>query len=815
MGVLQSLFHTNEAQLRPIRRIADRIEALDARFQSMDDAQLSAMTPALKKRLADGESLDSLLPEAFATAREAAWRVLHMKPFYVQLIGGIILHQGRIAEMRTGEGKTLTEILPAYLNALSGRGVHIITVNDYLAARDCRWMGQVYDFLGLTTGLIYPDMKQPERQAAYAADITYGTNSEFGFDYLRDNMVVDARATVQRGHAFAIVDEIDSILIDEARTPLIISGQGKESNEIYIKANHFAKYLKAVRVKELDPEDDTEPDGDYIVDEKARTAMLTAAGIRKAERYFCIDNISDPRNAQLFHHINQALKAQGVMQRDVDYVVKDGTIFIVDEFTGRIMYGRRFNEGLHQAIEAKEEVEIKQESQTLATITYQNFFRMYEKLSGMTGTAKTEEKEFREIYHLDVVEVPTNRPVIRIDHPDAVFRTRESKIAAILQQILACYQKGQPVLVGTVSIEKSELLSERLTALSVPHTVLNAKYHEQEAAIIAQVGRPGSVTIATNMAGRGTDIILGGNPGTPEDSERVRALGGLFILGTERHEARRIDNQLRGRAGRQGDPGESRFYVSLEDEVIRLFGGEKTAALLESLTEDDGQPLEGKLLGNAIESAQKRIESTHFQAREQVLKYDDVVNEQRNIIYAQRRRVLAEEDMRAQIYSMIDQRIGEAIDHYCLGDEPKDWLVKGLELTFTGCFLTAGELTNPLPEPLTKARLLEILTSRAHETYQAKEAEYADVIRRLERMILLQAVDQNWTEHIDALDRLRRGIHMRAYAQKDPAVEYRIEAYRMLDEMTAAIRRDTVNGLFRVRLVKKQDAEDRQAGQAN
>ena len=803
MGIIGALFHTNEAQLRALRRIADRIEALEPRFAAMDDGELKAMTPALRQRLKDGETLDQLLPEAFAAAREAAWRVLGMKPFYVQLIGGIVLHQGRIAEMRTGEGKTLTEILPAYLNALSGRGVHIVTVNDYLAGRDCQWMGQVYEFLGLTAGLICPDMKLPERQAAYAADITYGTNSEFGFDYLRDNMAADLRATVQRGHVFAIVDEIDSILIDEARTPLIISGQGTESPETYLKANHFASYLKPVRVKELDPEDDTEPDGDYIVDEKARTAMLTAAGIRKAERYFCIDNISDPQNAQLFHHVNQALKAHGVMQRDVDYVVKDGTIFIVDEFTGRIMYGRRFNEGLHQAIEAKEGVEIKQESQTLATITYQNFFRMYEKLSGMTGTAKTEEKEFREIYHLDVVEVPTNRPVVRIDHPDAVFRTAESKTQAILRQIRACYEKGQPILIGTVSIEKSELLSERLTSLSIPHTVLNANHHEKEAAIVAQVGRPGSVTIATNMAGRGTDIILGGNPGTPEDAERVRSLGGLFILGAERHEARRIDNQLRGRAGRQGDPGESRFFVSLEDEVIRLYGGEKTAALLEGLTQDDGRPLEGKLLKSAIENAQKRIESTHFQARGQVLKYDDVVNEQRSLIYAQRRRVLSEEDMRAQIQSMIDQRIDEALAHYCPGDDPQGWLVKGLELTFTGLFLTAGELTGPA-QPPARGQLREILLARAHETYAAKETEYAEVIRRLERMVLLQAVDQNWTGHIDALDRLRRGIHMRAYAQKDPAIEYRLEAYRMLDHMTAAIRRDTVDGLFRVRLVKRE-----------
>lgn len=804
MGFFHTLFNSNEAALRSVRRIADRIEALDPRFSAMSDEELKAMTPALKDRLAAGESMDALLPEAFATAREAAWRVLHMKPFYVQLIGGIVLHQGRIAEMRTGEGKTLTEILPAYLNALTGKGVHIITVNDYLAGRDCQWMGQVYDFLGLTVGLIRPDMPNTERQAAYAADITYGTNSEFGFDYLRDNMVTDKQAAVQRGHIFAIVDEIDSILIDEARTPLIISGQGTESNEVYIKANHMAKYLKPIRVKELDMEDDTEPDGDYIVDEKAKTAMLTAAGMKKAESYFCIDNISDPKNAQLFHHINQALKAHGVMKRDVDYVVQDGTIFIVDEFTGRIMYGRRFNDGLHQAIEAKEGVEIKQESRTLATITYQNFFRMYEKLSGMTGTAKTEEKEFREIYHLDVVEIPTNRPVIRIDHPDAVFRTRESKIQAIIAQIAACHEKGQPVLVGTVSIEKSELLSERLAALHIPHTVLNAKKHEEEAAIVAQVGRPGAVTIATNMAGRGTDIILGGNPGTPEAAAQVKAAGGLFIIGTERHEARRIDNQLRGRAGRQGDPGESRFFISLEDEVIRLFGGEKTASLLENMTKDDGQPLEGRLLGNAIESAQKRIESTHFQSREQVLKYDDVVNEQRNIIYEQRRRVLNEEDMRPQIYHMMDQWIEEAVAYYCPGEDPSQWLVKGLELTFTGLFLQAGQLTSPLPEPLTKTRLQELLLTQAHDTYGQKETEYAEVIRRLERMILLQAVDQNWTEHIDALDRLRRGIYMRAYAQKDPAIEYRIEAYRMLDEMTAAIRRDTISGLFRVRLVKPQ-----------
>ena len=805
MGWIQNIFNSNEAQLRSLRRIADRIEALDSQYSAMTDEELQAQTAVLKARLAQGEPLDDLLPEAFATAREAAWRVLHMKPFYVQLIGGIVLHQGRIAEMRTGEGKTLTEILPAYLNALTGKGVHIITVNDYLASRDCQWMGQVYDFLGLTTGLIYPDMDPADRKAAYQADITYGTNSEFGFDYLRDNMVTDKKQVVQRGHVFAIVDEIDSILIDEARTPLIISGQGTESDEIYIKANHLVRYLKPFRVKEMDMEDDSEPNADYVVDEKAKTAMLTSAGIRKAERYFCIQNLADPKHAQLSHHINQALKAHGVMQLDVDYVVKDGGILIVDEFTGRIMYGRRYNDGLHQAIEAKEGLEIKQESRTLATITYQNFFRMYDKLSGMTGTAKTEEKEFREIYHLDVVEIPTNRPVIRTDHPDHVFLTMESKIQAILKQITACYEKGQPVLVGTVSIEKSEQLSARLKALNIPHTVLNAKNHEEEAAIVAQVGRPYSVTIATNMAGRGTDIILGGNPGTPEETQHVKNLGGLFIIGTERHESRRIDNQLRGRAGRQGDPGESRFYVSLEDELIRLFGGEKTTALLEKMTEDDGQPLEGKLLGNAIESAQKRIESTHFQAREQVLKYDDVVNEQRNLIYDQRRRVLDEEDMRRQIYHMMDQWIADEVDHYCPGNDSSRWLVKGLELTFTNIFLYAGQLTNPLPDPLTREHLTQILLDAAHSTYQAKETEYLPVIRRLERMILLQAVDENWTEHIDALDRLRKGIHNRAYAQKDPAIEYRTAAYQMLDEVTAAIRKDTVSGLFRIKLVKPKE----------
>ncbi len=873
MGLITKLFGTySERELKQIYPVVDKIEALETDCKALTDAQLAAKTPEFKSRLEQGETLDDLLPEAFAVVREAAHRVLGLRPYRVQLVGGVVLHQGRIAEMKTGEGKTLVATLPAYLNALTGRGVHIVTVNDYLAKRDSEWMGKVYRFLGLTVGLIVHGLDKAQRQAAYAADITYGTNNEMGFDYLRDNMSLYARELVQRGHNFAIVDEVDSILIDEARTPLIISGMGEKSTQMYDMAEMFVQGLKKMVIAETDEkaEEDVNLDADYVVDEKARTATLTARGIAKAEEFFHVENLSDPENATTSHHINQAIKAHGVMKRDIDYVIKDGQVIIVDEFTGRLMFGRRYSEGLHQAIEAKERVKVERESKTLATITFQNYFRLYTKLSGMTGTALTEEEEFGAIYKLDIVEIPTNRPLARVDDHDVVYKTEAAKYRAVIEQIKACHAKGQPVLVGTVSIEKNEHLSKLLTKEGIKHNLLNAKNHEREAEIVAQAGKLGAVTVATNMAGRGTDIMLGGNAefmakndlrkagltdeliaeatGYAEtdsqeilearklfaesmdrhraeiagEAEQVRAAGGLFIIGTERHDSRRIDNQLRGRAGRQGDPGETRFYLSLDDDLMRLFGGERMTGLMDRLDIGEDIPIENRMLTKGIENAQTSVESRNFQSRKSTLEYDDVMNKQREIIYGQRKQVLDGMDIHDVIANMISTIITGVVtaafgDQKRLDAEGCRTMLSSLEGTFfpRNTFQPADQaLTAAGPE-----QLIERFTGKAMEFYAAKEAEIAKAkeanpnfpdMRELERVVMLQVVDEYWMEHIDAMQDLRQGIRLRAYAQTNPVDAYKSESLHMFEEMISAIQEETVRRLYSVRIRSDQEVKRRQ-----
>ena len=866
MGFLDKLFGSySDRELKKIYPIADAIEKLDAPYSKLSDEELRAKTDEFKQRLAQGESLDDILPEAFAAVREASWRVLGMKPFRVQLIGGIVLHQGRIAEMKTGEGKTLVAVLPAYLNALTGEGVHIVTVNDYLARRDSEWMGKVHRFMGLSVGLIVHGLTPEERRRAYACDITYGTNNEMGFDYLRDNMALYKESMVQRGHAFAIVDEVDSILIDEARTPLIISGQGDESTDLYRQADDFVRRLKKQVYASVDEkeEESEDIDADYIVDEKARTATLTARGIERAERAFGLENYADIENATLTHHINQALKAHGIMKRDIDYIVKDGEIIIVDEFTGRLMLGRRYSEGLHQAIEAKEHVDVQKENKTLATITFQNYFRLYEKLSGMTGTAATEAEEFEAIYRLDIIEIPTNKPVIRMDDPDVVYKNENGKNRAIIEQIVQCHEKGQPVLVGTVSIEKSEYISSLLKKRGVPHTVLNAKYHEKEAEIVAQAGKLGAVTIATNMAGRGTDIMLGGNAEflaktdlrkagfddetiaeatgyadtedenilaarklfaerlaahkevTNAEAEKVRAAGGLFILGTERHESRRIDNQLRGRAGRQGDPGESRFYLALTDDIMRLFGSERIMSMMEALKVEEDMPLDHKMLSGAIEQAQKTVESRNFQTRKSVLEYDDVMNQQRNIIYDERRKVLDGEDLRAQIMGMIEEFVRTTVTDGLGGGAAEDQQQLDLALQpFEKLFLRRGSVKledlgkNPGCE-----KVADVVTEIAEKIYEARENAFGPgpngvpLMRELERVVMLRVVDEYWMDHIDAMSELKRGIGLRGYGSIKPIDAYKQEGFDMFEAMVQGIREETVRRLFTVQVRREQPIE--------
>ena len=862
MGLIQKIFGTySQRELKSIYPIADKIEALEEEYRALTDEQLQAKTPEFKQRLQQGETLDDILPEAFAAVREAADRVLGLRPYRVQLIGGIVLHQGRIAEMKTGEGKTLVATLPAYLNALTGNGVHIVTVNDYLAKRDSEWMGKVHRFMGLTVGLIVHDLTKEQRQAAYAADITYGTNNEMGFDYLRDNMAIYKNEQVQRGHSFAIVDEVDSILIDEARTPLIISGMGEKSTQLYDMAESFACRLKKYVVTETDDKEaeDETLDADYIVDEKARTATLTARGIAKAEEFFHLDNLSDPENSTIAHHINQAIKAHGTMKRDVDYVVKDGEIIIVDEFTGRLMFGRRYSEGLHQAIEAKEHVSVQRESKTLATITFQNYFRLYSKLSGMTGTAMTEEEEFATIYKLDIVEIPTNRPVVRIDNEDAVYKTEQGKYRAVIRQVKECHEKGQPVLVGTVSIEKNELLSRMLTKEGIRHNLLNAKNHEKEAEIVAQAGQFGAVTVATNMAGRGTDIILGGNAeymatndlrkagytdeviadatGYAEtdnseilearqmfadklrqhkeeisgEADRVRQAGGLFIIGTERHDSRRIDNQLRGRAGRQGDPGETRFYISLEDDLMRLFGGERVQAAMERMKIDEDMPIESKMLTRSIQQAQTTVESRNFQARKSVLEYDDVMNKQREIIYGQRRQVLEGMDVKDVIMNMMNTSITHLVQNAFSGVQHLDMtscqeLLRQVERVYFPKY--AVRFSQEQLDAMDAQAVTDAFTQAAAGYYQQKEDEFtAPVMREVERVVLLRVVDEYWMEHIDAMSDLRQGIRLRAYAQTDPIIAYKKESLEMFEEMIAAIQDETVRRLYSVRLKKNEEVK--------
>ena len=866
MGFLTKIFGDySKKEVKRVRPLCDKVLALEDEYSKLTDEQLQAKTPEFKKRLAEGETLDDLLPEAFAACREASWRVLGLKHFPVQIIGGIILHQGRIAEMKTGEGKTLVATLPAYLNALSGDGVHIVTVNDYLARRDSEWMGKVYRFMGLTVGLIIHEKENPERKEAYAADITYGTNNEMGFDYLRDNMVVYKEHKVQRGHNFAIVDEVDSILIDEARTPLIISGRGEKSTDLYKMANRFALSLKCTRIKEVDSKENVEDlvgdDCDYVVDEKAKTATLTKSGVAKAEKFFNLENLMDPENMTIQHHINQAIKAIGVMKRDVDYVVKDNQVLIVDEFTGRIMLGRRYNEGLHQAIEAKENVDVEHESKTLATITFQNYFRLYKKLSGMTGTAMTESAEFNQIYNLDVIEIPTNKPMIRDDMPDVVYKTEQAKYQAVIKTIEECHAKGQPVLVGTVSIEKSELLSALLKRKGIKHEVLNAKHHEKEAEIVAQAGKENAVTIATNMAGRGTDIKLGGNAeylakselrrkGYSEEliaeatgfaetdneeilnaraeysalekkydeeiepeAERVRKAGGLFIIGTERHESRRIDNQLRGRSGRQGDPGASRFFLSLEDDLMRLFGGERITSIMNTLKTPEDMPIEAKMISNTIESAQKKIEGRNFAIRKSVLQYDDVMNRQRELIYKQRNQVLDGEELKPVIMRMIDGSINSAVDFYCSDHVSKsDWNIDGLRDKFKGWLASDDDFR----DGFNKEEARETLLERAHKSYEAREELFGNdengvpLMRELEKMILLRNVDSKWMDHIDAMDQLRRGIGLRAYGQTDPVVAYRNVGSEMFDSMTEDIREDTARQILTVMIKSSEETKREQ-----
>ena len=845
MGLFTKIFGTrSQREIRQIQPTVDKILGMEDAYKHLSEAELKAKTAEFKDRLAKGETLDDLLPEAFATVREAADRVLGLRPYPVQLMGGMILHHGRIAEMKTGEGKTLVATLPAYLNALTGRGVHIVTVNDYLAKYQSEWMGKVYRYLGLSVGLIIPGMDADQRRKGYAADITYCTNNELGFDYLRDNMAIYKQELVQREHAFAIVDEVDSILIDEARTPLIISGKGENSSKLYEMADYFVSTLrKKVFAKTDEKEVQDDYDCDYFADEKSRTVSLTASGIAKAEKYFGVENLADPENATISHHINQAMKARGLMKKDIDYVVKDGQIIIVDEFTGRLMYGRRYNEGLHQAIEAKEGVKVVEESKTLATITFQNFFRLYDKLSGMTGTALTEEEEFAAIYNLDVVEIPTNRPVIRKDHPDVVYKTAAGKYRAIVEQVKECHAKGQPVLVGTISIEKSELLSKMLKKEGIPHNVLNAKFHELEASIVAQAGKFGAVTIATNMAGRGTDIMLGGNAdflalaalrkkeipeellqeanaysetSDPEvlavrkeyedlvagykdeirtEAEQVRAAGGLFIIGTERHESRRIDNQLRGRAGRQGDPGESRFYLSMEDDLMRLFAADRVLNLMNSLGLDEDTPIDAKILSGAVENAQKSVESRNFRARKNVLEYDDVMNTQREVIYAQRKKVLDGEDLRSNILSMLRETIDSACaEAFGQGEGAAEAVAK-----FDGIYFPKGAYE--IPENADAKSLSESLYNFALAQYEKKEAAYgAPIMRELERVVMLRVVDEYWMDNIDAMEDLKQGIGLRAYGQHDPVIAYKEEGYEMFQAMITAIREETVRRMFLVRL---------------
>ena len=862
MSLITKIFGTrSQREIKKIQPTVDKILGLEESYKQLSEEELKDKTRQFKERLVSGETLDDLLPEAFAAVREAADRVLGMRPYPVQLIGGIVLHQGRIAEMKTGEGKTLVAILPCYLNALTGRGVHVVTVNEYLAKRDSEWMGKVYRYMGLTVGLVIPGMQSAQRRAAYAADITYCTNNELGFDYLRDNMAIYKQELVQRGHAFAIVDEVDSILIDEARTPLIISGKGEDSSKLYEMADYFVSTLRRqVFAKTEDKEVHDDYDCDYFVDEKSRTVSLTASGIAKAEKYFGVENLADAENATLSHHINQAMKARGLMKKDIDYVVKDGQIIIVDEFTGRLMYGRRYNEGLHQAIEAKEGVTVAGESKTLATITFQNFFRLYSKLSGMTGTALTEEEEFAAIYALDVVEIPTNKPVIRQDHSDVVYKNEAGKFRAIVNQVKECHAKGQPVLVGTISIEKSEILSKLLKREGIPHSVLNAKHHEQEAQIVAQAGKFGAVTIATNMAGRGTDIMLGGNADflakadlakmdLPEEllreadsyaetsdpdilavrakyeellrkhkeeikdeAEKVRAAGGLFIIGTERHESRRIDNQLRGRSGRQGDPGESRFYLSLQDDLMRLFSTDKVMGMMDSLGLDEDTPIDAKILSNAVENAQKNVESRNFRARKNVLEYDDVMNTQREVIYAQRQKVLDGEDLRENMMTMlrtyVDGTVTTALSDN--GGVANESGLNRLAATMEGIYFAKGTLAgraNQL-EGKKAEEVADTVYEIAQRTYEAKEAAYTPkIMRELERVVMLRVVDEYWMDNIDAMDDLKQGIGLRAYGQHDPVVAYKEEGFAMFEAMIQAIREETIRRMFLVQLRPAQEVK--------
>ena len=858
MGLITKLFGTrSEREIKRIRPTVDKILSYEPEYRNLSEEALKAKTQEFKDRLNAGETLDDILPEAFAAIREASDRVLGMRPYPVQLIGGIVLHQGRIAEMKTGEGKTLVAILPCYLNALTGKGVHVVTVNEYLAKRDSEWMGKVYRYMGLSVGLIIPGMTPAERRVSYNADITYCTNNELGFDYLRDNMAIYKSELVQRGHNFAIVDEVDSILIDEARTPLIISGKGEDSSKLYEMADYFVSTLRRqVFAKTEDKEVHDDYDCDYFVDEKSRTVSLTASGIAKAERYFGIENLADAENSTINHHINQAMKARGLMKKDIDYVVKDGQIIIVDEFTGRLMYGRRYNEGLHQAIEAKEKVTVASESKTLATITFQNFFRLYDKLSGMTGTALTEEQEFAAIYRLDVVEIPTNRPVVRIDHSDIVYKTEMGKFRAIIRQVKECYAKGQPVLVGTISIEKSEILSKLLKREGIPHNVLNAKYHEQEAQIVAQAGHFGAVTIATNMAGRGTDIVLGGNAeymaknelrkagieevliaeadsyaetDNPEilqirarytellkqfkeqireSAQKVREAGGLFIIGTERHESRRIDNQLRGRSGRQGDPGESQFFLSLQDDLMRLFSSDRIMSMMDSLGLDEDTPIDAKILSNAVENAQKNVESRNFRVRKSVLEYDDVMNTQREVIYAQRQKVLDGEDLRENMLNnlraLVESGVTTALAQ--TGGHVDADSGRAILAQFQGLYFPRGAWE--IPENATAEQVTEQIYDLALKTYEAKEAAYTPkIMRELERVVMLRVVDEYWMDNIDAMDDLKQGIGLRAYGQHDPVVAYKEEGYEMFQAMIQAIREETVRRMFLVQLRTNEEVK--------
>ena len=861
MSIFTKIFGDySSREIKRVLPIQKAVLDLEEEYKLLSDEELQAKTPEFKERLKNGESLDDILPEAFAACREASARVLNMKHFPVQVIGGIVLHQGRIAEMRTGEGKTLVATLPAYLNALTGKGVHIVTVNDYLARRDSEWMGKLYRFMGLSVGLIVHDLDGEQRRAAYACDITYGTNNEMGFDYLRDNMVTYAEQRVQRGHHFAIVDEVDSILIDEARTPLIISGMGDKSTDLYKITNDFAKRLKMCRVKEIDSkvnyEDIVGEDDDYIVDEKAKTASLTKNGIKKAETFFSLENLADMENLTIQHHIDLAIKAIGVMKRDVDYVVKDGQVLIVDEFTGRIMHGRRYSDGLHQAIEAKEGVKVERESKTLATITFQNYFRLYRKLSGMTGTAMTESQEFQEIYNLDVVAIPTNKPMIRVDEDDVLYKTEAAKFNAIIDQIIECHEKGQPVLVGTISIEKSEALSKALKKRGIKHEVLNAKFHDKEAEIIAQAGSYGAVTIATNMAGRGTDIILGGNPDymaraemrrmeyseemiaeatgfaetdneeiiearktyqsleqkykdqLKDEAEKVKEAGGLFIIGTERHESRRIDNQLRGRSGRQGDPGRSKFFLSAEDELLRLFAGDRFFNILDSFGSAGELPMETKIFTNTIEGAQKKVEGNNFAARRNVLKFDDVMSKQREVIYGERNKVLDGADIHGTILSMIDRYISDTVEFYCPESQlPEEWNFKGLIAKLQ--YLVDKDIED---EYKTSANVREYFYNKAMDHYNAKYDEYGETIMsEIERKVLLHSVDTHWMDHLDAMDELQRGIYLRSYAQQDPVVAFRMESFDYFDEMNNLIRESTVTTLLTFRLRSEEDIKREQA----